>query len=115
MRLQAREITLGAKSWIIRPLTVAQVQAIEPLVIGSVETRTGSINSAISIIRLALDRDHPADAAALSEIETSAPEIAAAMRAILQLGGFLPNGDPAPGEAAAGLGPASTGPLSTPV
>ena len=111
MRLQPDTIALGGCSFEVRPLTVAQVQAIEPLLLGS-ETSAATIATAVAILRIALARDHAEAAGELDSLEAGAPEIGAAMAQVLRLGGFLP------GEAPAGGGqmppPASTGAGSTP-
>lgn len=113
MRPQPQVIALGGHSWQVRPLTLAQVQAIEPLVVAASDA--GTIKSAIAIIRVALSRDHAEAAANLDEVEAGAPEIAAAMAEVLRLGGFLPHEaeTKAPGEAGAGSPPASIGASST--
>lgn len=113
-RLQSETITLGAKSWEVRPLTVAQVQAIEPHLFGAAQGGATNVAAAVSILRVALARDHAEAAAALDDIEAGAGEIAAAMAQVLRLGGFLQNGDVNSGEAEAGRGLGSTGPRSTP-
>ena len=113
MRLHPDTIALGGRRFEVRPLTVAQVQAIEPLLIGG-ESSAATIATAVAILRIALVRDHAEAAAELDSFEAGAPEIGAAMAQVLRLGGFLP------GEAQAGDGrpvppPASTGAGSTPV
>lgn len=115
MRAVAQTITLGAASWLVRPLTLAQVQAIEPLLFGA-GASTGSVAAAVAIVRVALSRDHAAAATDLDGIEAGAPELAAAAAAVLRLGGFLPNEGAASGEAGADPATAaapSTGPRST--
>ena len=97
MRMQPQVVALGADRWSVRPLTLAQVQAIEPL-LGGVG---GTVASAVAILRVALARDHPQAAAGLDDVEAGAPEIAAAMTIVLRLGGFLPEALP-PGEAQPG-------------
>ncbi len=104
MRMQPQMITLGAHRWLVRPLTVAQVQAIEPLLFNHADG--GSAAAAVAVIRVALARDHGDAAADLESLEAGAPEIAAAMADVLRLGGFLPGKDPMPGEADAGPAPA---------
>ena len=101
MRRPTENITLGAHSWPVRPLTLAQVQAIEPLLFGPTHTTTASIATAVAIVRVALARDHAEAAADLDAVEASAPEIGAAMACVLRLGGFLPETRTA-GEADAG-------------
>ena len=114
MRLQPETIALGGASWRLRPLTVAQVQEIEPLLLAE----GGTVAAAVAILRVALRRDHPEAVAPLADLEAGAGEIAAALAAVLRLGGFLPaatpSGDAQPGEGSADQPPASTGPRSTP-
>lgn len=104
MRMRPQTITLGSHQWMVRPLTLAQVQAIEPLLFSQAES--GAVAAAIAVLRVALARDHAEAAAELETIEAGAPEIAEAMASVLRLGGFLPGKDPAPGEAEAGQAPA---------
>ncbi len=111
MRMGPATIILGEREWRIRPLTLAQVQAIEPLLAQA--GAAGTVAAAVAILRVALARDHAEAAATLEEVEAGAPEIAGAMTAVLRLGGFLPGEDPASGEAGAGSPPASTGAPST--
>lgn len=111
MRLQPEIVGLGGASWRVRPLTVAQVQEIEPLL----EAQTGTVAAAVAILRVALRRDHPEAVAPLGDLEAGAGEIAAALAQVLRLGGFLPAEGASLGEGAADpSGPASTGPRSTP-
>lgn len=115
MRLGPQTIALGTRSWTVRPLTLAQVQAIEPLLFATADAR-GTVAAAVAILKVALGRDHPDTAAGLDEIEAGAPEISAAVATVLRLGGFLPDGgDHLPGEGGAdreGATGASTGPRS---
>lgn len=112
MRPQPIDLTLGGATWRLRPLTVAQVQEIEPHVAAAAEGRMATLQAAHAVLCVALRRDHPQAVAQLAELETDAGELASAMREVLRLGGFLP-ADIAPGEAAAGRAPASTGAGST--
>ena len=88
MRMQAETINLGDHVWQIRPLTLAQVQAIEPVLFCQTEGNT--IATALAVIRIALARDHAEAASALGDIEAAAPDVASAMSRVLRLGGFLP-------------------------
>ncbi|MCI0468397.1 MAG: hypothetical protein L0Y57_15575 [Beijerinckiaceae bacterium] len=95
-------IRLGAHEWLVRPLTLRQVQEIEPILMQSGSETQGSIAAAMAIAAIALKRDHAEAAASLGDIEATAPEIGAAMATILRLGGFIeqvPGGGGAPGEA----------------
>jgi len=109
MRTSAKQIRLGHKEWTIRPLTLGQVQAIEPVLLAS--DGAGTITTALAILRVALSRDFPADVSGLENIETDADEISVAMSTILQIGGFIR--EIQPGEDRAGESPAQTGGGST--
>ena len=111
MRQQPQEVELGERRWRVRPLTVAQVQAIEPLLFA--QGTAGTVATAVAILRIALARDHADAAAGLDEVEAGAPEISAALGTVLRLGGFLPAGDAAPGEAGAGATPAASTPAAS--
>ena len=112
MRRQAETIALGGRTFEVRPLTVAQVQAVEPLLLGS-EASAATIATAVAILRVALARDHAEAAAELDSLEAGAPEIGTAMAQVLRLGGFLPGEAPA-GDGSSVPPPASTGAGSTP-
>ncbi|WP_374308988.1 hypothetical protein [Methylocella sp.] len=96
MRPHPQKVTLGAKAWTVRPLTLRQLQEIEPIL--TTGEGRGNVASALAILSAALRRDHPADVEALGDLEAGAPELAAAMNAVLRLGGFLPQEDGAAGE-----------------
>ncbi len=102
MRMGPQVVTLGERQWNIRPLTLAQVQAIEPLL----GAAGGTVTAAVAILRVALARDHADAAAELDDVEAGAPAIAAAMTVVLRLGGFLPEvpqaGEAQPGRIEAG-------------
>jgi len=102
MRPRSETIRLGAREWRVRPLTLRQVQEIEPILMTGVSEPKGNVAAAMAIVAIALRRDHPESADQLSDIEATAPEIAVAMAAILRLGGFLDgstDGDVSLGEA----------------
>lgn len=117
MRLQPETIALGGASWRVRPLTVAQVQEIEPLLIAEGGGGPGTIAAAVAILRVALRREHPEAVAPLGDLEAGAGEIAAALAVVLRLGGFLPAAnrleEAQMGEGLADQPPGSTGPRST--
>lgn len=109
MRPQPITVRLGNAEWRVRPLTLKQVQEIEPLLHGSEQSAGRSIATAIEIIAVALMRDHPEAAESLREIEADAQEIGTAMSDILRLGGFIARGDDTePGETKAGADSIST-------
>jgi hypothetical protein len=122
MRLQPEAIKLGVHQWVVRPLTLRQVQEIEPYLLDGALGGNGSIGAAMGIVTIALRRDHAEAAAQLSDIEATAPEIGVAVATILRLGGFIQAqacGDQPPGEGVAGVttmvgAPASTSGESTP-
>jgi hypothetical protein len=101
MRVAPLMLRLGGEEWPLRPLTLKQIQEIEPLL--RQDDSAGSIAAAVAIVAVALSRDHPAAAEKLIEIEATTQEIGAAMREVLRLGGFIAKeGEAAPGEAPAG-------------
>ena len=116
MRLQPETIALGGASWRVRPLTVAQVQEIEPLLFAE-GGGPGTIAAAVAILRVALRREHPEAVAPLGDLEAGAGEIAAALAQVLRLGGFLPAANRSEeaqmGEGSADQPLGSTGPRST--
>jgi hypothetical protein len=121
MRLHPEVIRLGSYEWVVRPLTLRQVQEIEPILMDGAVGVKGNFGSALAIVGIALRRDDPDDAARLWDIEATAPEIGAAMGAVLRLGGFIRSDDlgvPPSGEVLAGAttmvgSPASTSQTST--
>ena len=112
MRPQPIMLTLGGEEWRVRPLTLAQVQRIEPLLLA--DAKGGTIAAAIEIVAIALSRDHPDAAQKLGQIEATAKEIGAATASVLRLGGFIAAEaqDQQPGEELAGADSTSIG--STP-
>ena len=106
MRPQPITIKLGEAQWRVRPLTLRQVQEIEPFLLADPQASSGSVATAMRIVSIALSRDHPEAVEHLHEIEASVRDIGAAMSNVLQLGGFIARGEggaPA-GEAEAGVG-----------
>ncbi len=102
MRTRIETIKLGEREWTVRPLTLRQVQEFEPILLAGAPEAAGNVTAAMAIVAIALRRDHAEAAAALGDVEATAPEIGAAMAAVLRLGGFLPSsaeGDVKPGEA----------------
>ena len=89
MRPQPITIKLGEAQWRVRPLTLRQVQEIEPLILAEPRANSGSVAKAMQIVAIALNRDHPDAAARLDEVEASVRDIGAAMSNVLRLGGFI--------------------------
>ncbi len=87
-------IRLGTQSWLVRPLTLAQVRDIEPIL--ARQGAGGTVAAAMEVVAIALSRDHAAAVESLPGLEATAPEVAAALAGVLRLGGFI-----AAGEAAA--------------
>ncbi|MDR3407076.1 MAG: hypothetical protein P4L68_01095 [Methylovirgula sp.] len=104
MRPQPIVLHLGGQDFHVRPLTLAQVQRIEPLLATQSQRAGTSIAVASEIVAISLERDHPQAAATLGEMEATATEIAAAMRAVLRLAGFIAadGAETASGEGQAG-------------
>lgn len=117
MRPQPETIRLGVHEWQVRPLTLRQVQEIEPILMPTASESQGNVAAAMAIVAIALRRDHADMAAALGDIEATAPEIGAAMATVLRLGGFIEaaaqRGDDPLGELHAGKVPAMEPPEST--
>jgi hypothetical protein len=102
MRPQAVMLRLGDAEWRVRPLTLKQIQEIEPLLQNG-EDFGRSIAAAVKIVGVALSRDHAEAAARLTEMEATTQEIGDAMRAVLRLGGFVAAREESePGERQAG-------------
>lgn len=109
MRPQPIMVRLGNAEWRVRPLTLKQIQEIEPLLQGADQGAGRSIAAAIEIIAVALMRDHPEAAEALREVEADTKEIGTAMSDVLRLGGFIAGREETePGEATAGADSIST-------
>lgn len=113
MRPLPETIKLGSHEWAVRPLTLRQVQEIEPILMSSAAETSGNVAAAVAIVSIALRRDYAEAAASLGDIEATAPEIGAAMATVLRLGGFIESttdGGTEPGEARAGEIPAQDPP-----
>ncbi len=103
MRPQPVMLRLGDAEWRVRPLTLKQIQEIEPLLQNGEEAPGSSIAAAVKIVGVALSRDHAEAAAQLTEMEATTQEIGDAMRAVLRLGGFIAAREESePGEGQAG-------------
>jgi len=76
MRLQPVTIRLGVREWLVRPLTLRQVQEIEPILMSSAAETKGNVAAAMAIVAIALGRDHAEATSSLGDIEATAPEIA---------------------------------------
>ncbi len=100
MRPRVETVRLGEREWPIRPLTLRQVQEIEPILMANPSEAKGNVAAAMAIVAIALRRDHAEAATALGDVEATAAEVGAAMATILRLGGFLPS--PAEGDAGTG-------------
>jgi hypothetical protein len=98
MPAQAKDIILGDRTFTIRPLTIGQVEAIEPILIANSGTK-----SAIDIAQIAIGRDYAEDAKSLRDLEATTGDIAIAFTTVLRLGGFAPAED-ASGEVEAPKG-----------
>lgn len=108
MRINDATIRLGTQSWVVRPLTLRQVQEIEPIVMENAVESKGNVGAAMEIVAIALRRDHPEAASGLPDLEATAHEIGSAMATVLRLGGFIATprqGDQRLGESEAGVAP----------
>lgn len=96
-------ITLGARSYSIRPLTLGQLRGVLPAFARAAKlSAADGIDAAIDILAAALARDHAAlTRDALLDVEATPTELAAAVAQIAELSGLVPK-DGAPGEIQAG-------------
>ncbi|PJI55368.1 hypothetical protein CTI14_05505 [Methylobacterium radiotolerans] len=106
-------VTLGAKTWTVRPLTLRQVEALERSW-RAARARAPS-PTGLAVVSAALARDHEPDIAGLRDLEATSADLAEATRAVLILAGYLPSSSAGadPGEARAAQGAASTWTPST--
>ena len=88
-RREPVEITLGERTFKIKPLTLNQVEAIEGMMDGA--KAVSQVHLARSVIAEGLRRDN-ADVA-IGDLECTVAELALAMTAILRQGGFMPEGE----------------------
>ena len=103
-RREPVDIVLGGKPFKLRPMTFAQVEAIET----ATKQVGGVVAQGRSIIIAGLSRDHAAAVEEITtgEMEADAEEIARATKTILSHAGFLPDTS---GEAGAAAQSASNG------
>jgi len=92
-------ITLGNRSYTIRPLTLGQLRVVLPAFARAAKLNAADgIDAAIDILAAALARDHASlDRDALLEIEATPAELASAVAHIAALSGLVPK-DGATGE-----------------
>jgi hypothetical protein len=72
MQPRPETIRLDAREWPVRPLTLRQVQEIEPIIMSSAAEPKGNVAAALAIVANALGRDHADAAALLGDIEATA-------------------------------------------
>lgn len=105
-------ITLGGRSYALRPLTLGQLRRVLPAFARAAGlVREEAIDAAIDILAAALERDHPAlTRDALLGIEMRPAELIAAVDAIARLSGLVldDHGGDGLGEAAASAGASFT-------
>lgn len=77
-------ISLGGHDWIVRPLTLGQVQRIEEVL----SKTTGKIALGLRVVAIGLSRDHPAQSAGLATLAADIGALSAAVDTVLYLGGF---------------------------
>ena len=96
-------VTLGARRYSIRPLTLGQLRVVLPAFARAARlSAADGIDAAIDILAAALARDHASlTRDALLEMEATPHELAAAVAQIAELSGLVPK-DGAPGEPLAG-------------
>jgi hypothetical protein len=87
MKPAPKTITLGERTWTVRPLTLAQLEELEPVV--QAGPAMSQVAYGLAVVAAGLRRDHPEDAAAIRDLEATAGELATASAAVLTLGGYI--------------------------
>ena len=97
--MSATTISLGARDYTIRPLTLGQLRVVLPAFARAAKLGAADgIDAAIDILAAALARDHAAlTRDALLEFEATPHELASAVARIAELSGLVPK-DGAAGE-----------------
>lgn len=90
-------ITLGGQTYKVRPLTIAQLEALES-VVERLGKGQGTIKTARQIVEAALARDHKT--VKLDDLESTPDELIAASNAVMEISGYVKK-DPKPGESQA--------------
>lgn len=95
-------ITLGARDYAIRPLTLGQLRVVLPAFAHAAKLGAADgIDAAVDILAAALARDHASlTRDALLDLEATPHELASAVARIAELSGLVPK-DGATGEARA--------------
>ncbi|MGH6836540.1 MAG: hypothetical protein ACREC9_13590 [Methylocella sp.] len=101
MRPAPETIALGEKNWLVRPLTLRQVQEIEPISQAISRGECGHIEGIVKMLAAALRRDHHGDIEGLLDIEAPIGEVRAAMAAVMRLSGLVEAKEGGLGEALA--------------
>lgn len=86
MSVDETDVILGGRAFRVRPLTIAQVSRIEPL-LADAALQAQPINFAVSVLRVGLARDH--GEVDFEQVEATVAELGHAMNAVLKLGGFV--------------------------
>lgn len=90
--MTATTITLGARDYAIRPLTLGQLRVVLPAFARAAKLNAADgIDAAIDILAAALARDHASlTCDALLEFEATPHELASAVARIAELSGLVP-------------------------
>jgi hypothetical protein len=89
MRPEPEIIVFGENSWLIRPLTLRQVQELEPISAALARGEAGQIESVVKMLAAALRRDHARYIDALPDLHAGIDEIRCALAAIMRLSGLV--------------------------
>ncbi len=99
MQPEPETITLGGKSWTIRPFTLRQLREIEPFSKAQASGEIGSLEYMENVLAVALRRDHPDEIVGLPDLEMTIGDIREAQASIMRLSGIAKELEP--GEAPA--------------
>jgi len=87
------KITFGGQEFEIR-LTLPVLQDLERVYIDVADNKFGTnLEVSVAFLSAALKHQYPDAVAGLAEMETSVPEIMAAIKAIRDAAGFVPSGE----------------------
>lgn len=93
---ETKTISLGGKSWPLRPLTFDQIEAIDAMM----QNNLNPARRSLLAIEIALGRDHQADVKSIRGLEGTVADLGTAFRTILEMAGFVESKQPGEEQAA---------------